>query len=116
MELHKISEKLLEMARSLQLPVILGAHVGRSEGGTESVKLIDLVEAGEIGKDASLVLGIFNSAVENDQVERTRARVVDLIVAILKNRNGVVNEKVVLKFDRPLLRITDPKENQAGDR
>jgi DNA primase catalytic core len=113
MELHKISEKLLEMARSLQLPVVLGAHVGRSEEGTESIRLIDLVEAEEIGKDANLVLGIFNPAVENDKAEKIRARVVDLNVTILKNRNGMVNEKVVLKFDRPLLRITDPKATQS---
>lgn len=111
MELHKISEKLLEMSRSLQLPVVLGAHVGRSEQGTESIKLIDLVEAEEIGKDANLVLGIFNPAVEDDEIEKIRARVVDLTVTILKNRNGVVNEKVALKFDRPLLRITDPKSS-----
>ena len=115
-ELQKISEKLLETAKSLRLPIILGAQVNRSTDNKDRVRLEDLSEAGDIAQDASLVLGLFDPAMQNaqDQGEALRDRVVDLTVTALKNRNGMVNEEVVLRFDRPLLSITDPKVIESG--
>jgi len=114
LEIQKISERLLETAKSLQLPIVLGAQFNRQAG--EEPKLEHLREAGDIEQDANLVLGLYNESMQKAQDigETLRERAVDLKVTILKNRNGAVNEQTTLRFDRPILTITDPGTQNGG--
>ncbi len=109
MELQKVSEKILETAKKLSIPIILGAQLGRDPQHSDKVRLDNLREAGDIEQDASLVLGLFNPAMEKAQedIENNPGKEVDLRVTVLKNRNGPVNESRVLIFNRPLLTIKD---------
>lgn len=107
-ELQKISERILETAKSLSIPIILGCQLGRDKT-SDVVRLDNLREAGDIENDANLVLGLFNYAMNKaqDQGETLKDRLVDLQVTILKQREGRVNENVTLEFDRPILTIKD---------
>ncbi|MDK9699872.1 MAG: toprim domain-containing protein [bacterium] len=109
LELQKISERLLETAKSLRLPILLGAQLGRDKDSKDKVRLDNLREAGDIEQDANLVLGLFNPSLNKTQDEggRSTARVVDLKVTVLKNRNGRAGDELTLKFDRPLWTISD---------
>jgi len=112
-ELQRISERILETAKVLSLPVLLGAQLGRDTQHTDKVRLDNLRERGDIEQDANLVLGLYNEAMQKaqDRDETLKERKVDLKLTILKNRNGIVNEDVILSFDRPILTIT---ENDKG--
>lgn len=110
LELQKVSEKLLEAANALHLPIILGAQLGRDKQTRDKVRLDNLRECGDIEQDASLVLGLFNPAMEKAQDGEgpTSSKTVDLNVHVLKNRNGPVNQSVSLKFDLPTFKVRDP--------
>ncbi len=107
LEIQKISERILETAKSLSLPIILGAQFNRQAG--EEPKLDNLREGGDIEQDANLVIGLYNEAMQKaqDRDETLRDKKVDLKLTILKNRNGIVNEDVILSFDRPILTIEE---------
>lgn len=108
-EIQKISERILETAKGLSIPIILGAQLGRDPQHSDKVRLDNLREAGDIEQDANLVLGLFNPAMEKAQEngEFIKGDEVDLKVIVLKNRNGLVNEETALTFNRPLLTIRD---------
>ena len=108
-ELAHISEQILNTSLSLQLPIILGAQLGRDKPRTDKVTLDNLRESGDIEQDANLVIGLHNKAMETAQDNGTTLRdpEVELELTILKNRDGIVNEKVKLKFNRPILTLTD---------
>jgi len=110
-ELAHISEQILETSLSLQLPIILGAQLGRAKPSTEKTKvsLDNLRESGDIEQDANLVIGLYNEAMEKAQEGETtlKDRVVTLELTILKNRDGIVNAKAELGFDRPILTLKD---------
>jgi DNA primase catalytic core len=112
LQLQKISQSILEIAKTLKLPVILGAQLGRDKSKNK-VRLDNLREAGDIEQDANLVLGVVNKSMlekENEEEEETFERVVELEIKILKNRNGVANKSIELEFDRPVLKIRERKE------
>lgn len=106
-ELQRISETLLEGAKRLNVPIVLGAQFNRAAG--DEPKLEHLREAGDIEQDANAVLGLFNPAMERAQNngETLVDPEVELKVTLLKNRNGAVNEEVRLKFYRPTLKISE---------
>lgn len=108
-ELQKVSEALLECAKELRLPLILGAQFNRDATIRERPKMENLRESGDIENDANLIFGIYNDSVENsgDQF----GDIVDFEVLVLKNRNGRSNEKIKLQFNRPKLKISE--ENDA---
>ena len=110
-ELERISERILDTAKSLSVPVILGAQLVRSPIHSDRVVLDDLLNAGDIEQDAQVILGLFNPAMEEAQDES--APVVDslmeLEVTVLKNRNGPVNGRVVLDFNWALLTLRHPE-------
>lgn len=114
LELQKICEGLLETAKGLSLPILLGAQLGRDKERADKVRLDNLREAGDIEQDASLVLGLYNEAMEKAQGEAAERppEIVDLKVTVLKNRNGPVNDEVTLEFNRPLLAIKDKSETR----
>lgn len=110
-EIQKVSERILEIAKSLRLPIILGAQLGRDTLHKDKVRLDNLREAGDIEQDANLVLGLYNESMEKaqDEGKPLDSEEVDLKLTILKNRNGIVNEDVMLNFNRPLLTIKDKR-------
>lgn len=119
-ELQRVSERILETAKSLSLPVILGAQLGRDKtvkAEERKVRLDNLRESGDIEQDANLVLGLFNESMQKaqdaEQDEEGQPKllpaVVPLKVSVLKNRNGAVGEERVLNFNRPLLTLSEPE-------
>ena len=117
LELQDISGRLLDCAKSLSLPIILGAQLGRSQStgrGSQKncgnvVRLDNLREAGDIEQDANLVLGVWNEAMETAQESGTMLKDNDpkIDIMVLKNRNGAVNEKANITFHRPILKIRE---------
>lgn len=103
-EIANISDYILNnIAKETGLPVILGAQFNRGAG--ESPKLEHLKEAGNLEEDANLVLSVYQEARENEQSSGKRD--VELEIKALKNRDGAVNTKTVLKFDRYTGNISD---------
>ena len=108
-ELQKVSEAILESAKGLSLPIILGAQLNRDAAQRGKPKLEHLRESGDIENDANTVLGIYNESVEKSEEGEMFKNddPVDLEISILKNRNGKSNETITLCFDRPRLKILD---------
>lgn len=105
LELQKISEAILESAKSNNLPIILGAQLGRGMGKKEVLRLDNLREAGDIENDSKLVIGIWNQSKEEENGAQNRKT--DLELVLLKNRNGPANQSVILEFDRPLSLLSE---------
>jgi len=114
LELKIVSGRLLEQAVQLDIPIILGAQLNRSQDNTKP-RLENLRESGDIEQDANLVLSLYTPAIEDmersDYVTKVSAEV-DMEVSILKNRAGASGRKITLSFNRPVLRISD----KAGGR
>jgi len=108
LELADTSNVILETAKLYSIPIILGAQLGRDRDSKDKVKLENLRECGDLEQDSNLVLGLFNPSMEKAQDEQKQLtdRKVKLEITPLKNRNGIVNKKAILNFDRPLLKIT----------
>ncbi len=108
-ELQRVSGRILETAKSLSVPVILGAQVDRNPQRKDKIGLEDLKEAGDIGQDAHLVLGLYTDAVEKAIEDGTNLAesALDLKVKVLKNRNGPINQEAILRFSRPLMKISE---------
>jgi replicative DNA helicase len=107
-DMQIISNELLRMAKSYKIPIVLGAQLEKSKELTEKVKLDQLRDAGDIEQDANLIIGVYNkSMIKARSGVKIDDRLIDLTLSILKNRNGSVNTDVVLRFDRPILKIRD---------
>jgi len=107
LELQEVSSQILEAAKNLSIPIILGAQLGRDKG----MQLDNLREAGDIEQDANLVLGVCK---KTDDFKKTRIE-----LTILKNRNGRVDkEPLVFDFNLPILTIREPgeKNNQNNQK
>ena len=106
-ELQKISEQLLEVAKDTQMPIIMGCQLGRDKEHKDKVRLDNMREAGDIEQDAHLVLGLHNHAMQKaqDAGEKPMGGEINLKVTVLKNRNGLVNVERTLKFDTVTLTI-----------
>lgn len=117
LEVQKISESILEAAKTYSLPIILGAQLGRDKDSKNKIRLDNLREAGDIENDANLVIAINNEAMDKAQSENKKLtdRTVNLKLHILKNRNGAVNEEVSMIFDRPLLKISEGNVNSNSN-
>jgi len=109
LDIKAISQSLLEQAVSQDVPVILGAQLGRgSKGEGKEPSLSDLREAGDIEQDANVVLSVYNaSAASTEEGQADLAKKVDLVIKILKQRGGLAGQRVSLEFDRPVLKIED---------
>ena len=114
LELKAISDQLLEQAVRHNLPVIVGAQLNRAGTG-EKPKLEHLREAGDLEQDAHLVIGIYNESVDKiEEGQQEKAREVNLKLFVLKNRSGMAGSSSVLTFNRPTLRIKDPKDQGSS--
>lgn len=108
-ELQKVSERILEAAKQCAVPIILGAQLNRDTINRTRPKLENLRESGDIENDANTVIAIYNESVENSDNEQNfnnDVSIVDFELHILKNRNGLSNKVIKLKFNRPVLKIT----------
>lgn len=110
-EIKAVSAILLEQAVATDIPIILGAQLGRGQGQSDKkkIRLDNLRESGDIENDANTVIGIFNESVAQmeEDGQEVDSPVVPLEVHILKRRGGQAGKKVVLQFDRPILKIKD---------
>ncbi|MCM8525452.1 MAG: DnaB helicase C-terminal domain-containing protein [Lentisphaeraceae bacterium] len=107
-DLQYISNELLMTAKSMKIPMIIGAQLEKSKDPAEKVKLDQLRDSGDVEQDANLILGVYNKAMQKARTGvKITDRLIDLTVSVLKNRNGSVNQDVVLRFDRPVLKIRD---------
>jgi len=108
LEVQRVSGLLLDAAVRQDIPLVLGAQLGRDPQAKDKVRLDNLRESGDIEQDANLVLGLLNKAKqqEEDSGEAAPARV-ELDVRVLKNRAGRAETSASLVFDRPTLRILD---------
>ena len=108
-EVQRVSNRMLETAKALSIPIILGARVDGSPERRGKIALADLKVAGDIAQDAHLVLGLHAGAVEKAMEDGTNLpeSVLDLKVKVLKNRNGPMNQEVLLRFSRPLMKISE---------
>lgn len=118
-EIKRVSELILTQAVAHDIPIILGAQLGRpskTDSGAKVVKLENLRESGDIEQDANLVLGLYNDSVvkAEDSEEEVTARKVDLDIHILKNRAGISGKKVTMTFDRPILKIKDKRKRVSS--
>lgn len=114
-ELERISERILDTAKSLSVPVILGAQLAKSPVHADGVALDDLLDAGDIEQDAQVVFGLFNRATEEAQDESApdMDTVTELDVTVLKNRNGPAKGMALLDFNRALLTLSEPGVSPA---
>jgi replicative DNA helicase len=110
LEVAYISDRVLQIAKTSGLPVILGAQAKRT--ANDKMKLDDLKEAGNLEEDANLVLGLFNEHRGNTDKENVSStRDTNLIITALKNRDGEVNRSATLVFDQHTGTI---KEQHSG--
>ena len=109
LDIKLISSKLLEQAVRLDIPIILGAQLGRSQDGSKP-RLDNMRESGDIEQDANLVLGLYTpdiEAMEKSENGFSKAQKVDMQISILKNRGGASGRNITLTFNRPVLQIKD---------
>lgn len=116
LDIKRVSELLLQQAVQQDVPIILGAQLGRGKDRASKVTLDNLRESGDIEQDASLVIGLYNKSVEDleasDDAQAVAAglpREVALLVSILKNRTGAAGRSKGLTLDRPCYRLMDKK-------
>ena len=117
LDIKGVSEMLLKQAVTHNLPVLLGAQLGRDQGTRNTqakIRLDNLRESGDIEQDANLVLGLYNEVVEKmedgDAIQHVRE---DLQIYILKNRGGTTGKKISLTFNRPVLTIKDKQTSST---
>ena len=66
-DIQRVSGLLLDTAVRLDLPVILGAQLGRDKDSKDKVRLDNLRESGDIEQDANLVLGLLNKTRQQEE-------------------------------------------------
>lgn len=109
LDIKLISSKLLEQAVRLDIPIILGAQLGRSQDNSKP-RLDNMRESGDIEQDANLVLGLYTpdiEVMEKSENGFSKAQKVDMQISILKNRGGASGRNITLTFNRPVLQIKD---------
>lgn len=122
-ELQAVCEALRELAVRTQLPVLVGAQLGRGDktvrNKRETVRADNLREAGDIEQDAAVVLGLFNESVEvREEAEAGGENLppsfdpVPLELHVLKNRHGQVGGKpIVLELDGRCYRVRERRRS-----
>ena len=112
-EIQKISGDLLDTAKRTGVAIILGAQLNRlaEKGEAKHISLDQLRESGDIEQDANLVLGLYNHARAdydvNPDSDRSSEPITTIDVKVLKNRSGATNVYTSLTFDSPILTLTE---------
>jgi len=111
LEIKQVSSLLLEQSVRHDIPIILGAQLGRDPLGSP-VKLDNLRESGDIEQDANLVIGLYTEAVQKVEQSTTPVNTridpeVEMTLTILKNRTGIAGKSLAMNFIRPIYTIKD---------
>ena len=112
-EIQKISGDILDTAKRAGVAIVLGAQLNRlaERGEAKGISLDQLRESGDIEQDANLVLGLYNHARADYDVNPDTDRYSDpsttIDVKVLKNRSGATNVYTSLTFDSPILTLTE---------
>jgi replicative DNA helicase len=111
MEISRMTRGCKELARDLNIPVIMAAQVNRGpDARTDKRPLLsDLRESGSIENDSDVVAFIFREVVYDDATENPNKA--EIIIA--KHRNGPT-DTVVLHYERALTKFLDAR-SQAVD-
>jgi len=105
-ETNIISKTLLDIAVSNNIPLIVGAQLNRESAktGTKKPTLEGLKESGNLEEDANTVLSVYNESREREENAEGESynglQKVELEIKALKNREGEVNKKAKLTFDK----------------
>lgn len=103
LELGYISKRLKDLAKDLNVPVIILSQLSRAPENrpehNRMPQLNDMRDSGELEQDADVVMGVYRATRESHVLE----------VGCLKGRD-VGTWKVDLNFDRYTQRIMEPKE------
>lgn len=111
------SGELLKAANESGAAVILGSQFNREGAKKGEPRLSDLNESSAIEQDASLVLSVYNYAMDITEDERGEGGELnpeeyELKIKVLKQRErGNVGRSVTLDFNATLQLITDPEED-----
>jgi replicative DNA helicase len=109
------SGELLKAANETGAAVILGSQFNRAGAGRGEPLLSDLNESSSIEQDASLVLSVYNEAMdERGEEGELNPEEYELKIKVLKQRErGNVGRSIILDFNAPLQLITDPEEGDS---
>lgn len=104
-EIAHISDQVLQIAKESGLPIILGAQLNRAtDTKNRAPKLENLKEAGNLEEDANTVISVYCNAREEEETTTqeyySKLQNVELEIKTLKNREGEVNTKETLNWDR----------------
>jgi DNA primase catalytic core len=104
-EIAHISDQVLQIAKESGLPIILGAQLNRAtDTKNRDPKLENLKEAGNLEEDANTVISVYCNAREEEETTTqeyySKLQNVELEIKTLKNREGEVNTKETLNWDR----------------
>ena len=102
-QINAISDGVLQIAKGTGISVIAGAQLSRETDTKGSHRVENLKESGNLEEDANLIITVYNEARENP--EQNFPDPVSLEIKVLKNREGEVNTKTVLYWNRPTWRI-----------
>ncbi len=109
LEIKIVSELLLNSAKKGDIPLIVGAQLGRDASRTGKLTLHSLRESGDLEQDANVVLGLHNESTENEESFHYENGPANLQVHILKNRGGPAGKIVTLGFDGRVLKVSDKR-------
>jgi replicative DNA helicase len=109
LEIKIVSELLLNSAKQGDIPLIVGAQVGRDASRSGKLTLHSLRESGDLEQDANIVLGLHNESTEDEESFHYENGPANLQVHILKNRGGPAGKIVILGFDGRVLQVTDKR-------
>jgi replicative DNA helicase len=109
LEVKIVSELLLNSAKTGDIPLIVGAQLGRKASQTGELTLYSLRESGDLEQDANVVLGLYYEALEDKAGSHHNPGPVNLQVQILKNRGGPGGKKVILEFDGRVFQVSERK-------
>jgi len=101
--INAISDGVLQIAKRTGISVIAGAQLSRETDTKGSHRVENLKESGNLEEDANLIITVYNEA--REKPEENFPDPVSLEIKVLKNREGEVNTKTVLYWNRPTWRI-----------
>jgi replicative DNA helicase len=106
LEISRMTRGCKELARDLNIPVIMAAQVNRGPDARTDKRpmLSDLRESGSIENDSDVVAFIFREVVYDDATENPNKA--EIIIA--KHRNGPT-DTVVLHYERQLTKFLDSR-------
>jgi DNA primase len=116
-ELKQISLDLLETAKEIGSPILLAAQFNRTVKSEFDMNEFNIGEAGDIERQASLILGLFNrtKGAKTNKSENGVSIPSEeaLKIEVLKNRGGSTDLEGVLNFNGNTGKIEGKEENNS---